>query len=125
MHKTTVIGNLGADPERRQADGRAVCNFPVAVNEAWKDAQGTPQKRTVWYRVAAWDKLGETCVEHLSKGRKVYVEGRLQADPETGAPRIWTGEDGTAKAAFVLRAERVEFLDSPREQESSSLVDPM
>lgn len=125
MHKTTVIGNLGADPDARQVDGRAVCNFPVAVNEAWKDAHGKLRKRTVWYRIAAWDRLGETCVEHLSKGRKVYVEGRLQADPETGAPRIWTGEDGTAKTAFVLRAERVEFLDSPPEQESSSLVDPM
>ncbi len=125
MHKTMVIGNLGADPEGRQVDGRVVCNFPVAVNEAWKDAQGRPQKRTIWYRVAAWDKLGETCAEHLSEGRKVYVEGRLQADPETGTPRTWTGEDGTAKAAFALRAERVEFLDRPPEQEGGSLVDPM
>lgn len=123
MHKTIVIGNLGADPVGREVDGTAVCNFPVAVSEAWKDTHGEVQKRTVWYRTAAWGRLGETCSEYLCKGRKVYVEGRLQSDPESGGPRVWIAEDGTARSAFVLRADRVEFLDSPGEHEEMLLAE--
>lgn len=115
MHKTVLIGRLGGDPELREANGQRVANFPVAVNEYWKDADGNRQQRTVWYRVAAWGRLGEVCAEHLAKGRQVYVEGSLIADPDTGGPKTWVREDGGTGAAFELRAETVEFLDAPVE----------
>ncbi len=112
MHKTILIGNLGADPEIRRVGYRPVANFSVAVNERWTNGEGKHDSRTVWYRVAAWGQLGEICKKNLAKGRKVYVEGRLIADEDTGGPRIWNREDGNQAASFELKAERIEFLDS-------------
>ena len=112
MHKTSLIGNLGSDPEQREAGWNNATNFTVAVNERWKDPEGEKQTRTIWYRVTAWGKLGEICFEHLQKGRKVYVEGKLVPDNGTGGPRIWTREDGTSAAAFELRAPSFGFASS-------------
>ncbi len=112
MHKTMLIGNLGADPVQREVGNSSVTNFTVAVNEHWKDTEGEHQERTLWYNISAWGKLGENCTKHLHKGRKVYVEGQLVADEGTGGPRTWLREDGAPAAAFDLRAESIEFLDA-------------
>jgi len=124
MHKVILIGNLGSDPEQREAGWDRATNFSVAVNDRWKDSEGEKQTRTIWYRVAAWGKLGDICHEHLQKRRKVYIEGRLISDNETGGPRIWTREDGTPAAAFELRAESIEFLDSAVEKAADMVVVP-
>ena len=109
--KVIIVGNLGRDPEMRYtSSGQPVTNFSVATNRRWTNADGTPGEETVWFRVTAWGKLGETCNEYLSKGRQVFVEGRLSPDPETGAPRIWTGQDGVARASFEITAFTVRFL---------------
>jgi single-strand DNA-binding protein len=109
--KVIIVGNLGRDPEMRYTpSGQPVTNFSVATNRRWTNTDGTPGEETVWFRVTAWGKLGETCNQYLSKGRQVFVEGRLRPDPETGGPRIWTRQDGTAGASFEITAFTVRFL---------------
>jgi single-strand DNA-binding protein len=112
-HTITVVGNLGRDPEMRHSpDGKPVTNLSVATNRKWTNADGTPGEETVWFRVSAWGKLAEVCEQYLSKGRRVLVEGRLRPDPETGGPRVWTRQDGTAGASYEIVARTVRFLDS-------------
>ena len=112
-HTITVVGNLGRDPEMRYSpDGKPVVNLSVAANHKWTNADGTPGEETLWFRVSAWGKLAEVCNEYLSKGRQVLVEGRLRPDPETGGPRIWTRQDGTAGASYEIVARTIRFLDS-------------
>jgi single-strand DNA-binding protein len=112
--KVIIVGNLGRDPEMRYTpSGTPVTNFSVATNRRWTDQQGQTQEETVWFRISCWGRLAETTNEYLSKGRGVLVEGMLQPDPETGAPRIWTGNDGIARASFEVRAQTVKFLGAP------------
>jgi len=109
--KLIIVGNLGRDPELRYTpQGIPVCSFPVATNERWTDQRGEQQERTAWFRVTAWNRLAETCAQYLSKGRQVLVEGRLNSDPETGGPRVWTGNDGVARAQYEITAFTVKFL---------------
>lgn len=79
LNKCMIIGNLGADPEMRYtANGSAVTEFRVAVNRTFTDTSGERKQETEWFRVITWNRLAETCAQYLSKGRLVYVEGRLQ-----------------------------------------------
>ncbi|WP_129673596.1 single-stranded DNA-binding protein [Candidatus Chloroploca sp. Khr17] len=79
LNKVQFTGHLGADPEMRYtAQGSAVTNFRVASNRTWKDREGGAHEDTEWFRVVAWDKLGEICNQYLTKGSRVYIEGRLQ-----------------------------------------------
>jgi single-strand DNA-binding protein len=109
--KIIIVGNLGRDPEMRYTpQGTPVTNFSVATNRRWTNPDGSPGEETIWFRISAWGKLGETCNQYLSKGRQVLVEGRLRPDPATGGPRIWTRQDGTAGASFEITALNVRFL---------------
>jgi single-strand DNA-binding protein len=109
--KVIIAGNLGGDPELRYTpQGTPVTNFSVATNESWTDQSGQQQERTTWFRVTAWRRLAETCSQYLTKGRQVLVEGRMNPDPQTGAPRIWTGNDGVARASYEITALTVKFL---------------
>ena len=95
LNKVMLIGNLGKDPELRYTpSGVAVATFTIATNESWKDQDGNLQERTEWHNVVAWRKLAEVCGEWLKKGKKVYVEGRIQTrsydDKNTGAKRYIT-----------------------------------
>jgi single-strand DNA-binding protein len=79
VNKVILVGNLGADPEMRYtADGTAVCRLRVATSRRYTDKQGNRQEETAWHRVDAWGKLAEICGQYLSKGRQVYIEGRLK-----------------------------------------------
>ena len=110
--KIIVVGNLGGDPEMRyMPDGTAVTSFSVATNRRWTDrSTGQPVDETTWFRVSVWGRQAETTNEYLSKGRKVLVEGQLTPDRSTGGPRLWTGQDGTVRASFEIRADSVRFL---------------
>lgn len=111
--KLTLIGNLGKDPEMRYTPtGQAVTNLSLATNRTWNDTSGQRVKETTWFRVTVWGKMAETCNQYLRKGSKVLIEGRLNIDPATGGPRIWTRQDGTAGASFEVTAENVRFLSS-------------
>ena len=110
-NKVIIAGNLGRDPELRYTpSGQAVTNLNVATNEVWTDQQGQRQKRTVWWRVAAWGRLAETCSQFLTRGSKVLVEGRINVDEETGGPRVFTRQDGTTGASLEITAQTVKFL---------------
>jgi single-strand DNA-binding protein len=95
LNKVMLIGNLGKDPELRYTtSGTAVATFSLATNEAWRDADGNTQERTEWHNIVAWKKLAEICGEWLKKGKKVYIEGRIQTrsyeDKNTGAKKYIT-----------------------------------
>jgi len=95
LNKVMLIGNLGKDPELKYTtSGVAVANFTIATNESWKDQDGNLQERTEWHNIVAWRKLAEICGEWLKKGKKVYLEGRIQTrsydDKNTGAKRYIT-----------------------------------
>ncbi|MGH2459668.1 MAG: single-stranded DNA-binding protein [Chloroflexota bacterium] len=113
LNKVMIIGNLGRDPEMRYTpNGTAVTSFSVAVSRRWNAQDGQQQEETEWFNVVAWSKLAETCNQSLSKGRRVYVEGRLQT-------RSWDGQDGQKHHRTEVVAATVLFLDSrPRGAEA-------
>lgn len=81
LNRVQLIGYLGKDPETRATPaGKKVCSFSVAVSRRWKNAAGESNESTDWFNVDAWGRLGEICQSYLSKGRLVFVEGRLQTD---------------------------------------------
>lgn len=113
MFQTVIVaGNLGGDPDMRYfPDGQAVTNFSVATSKKWTDkATGQAREATTWFRVSVYGKQGEACNQYLAKGSKVLVEGELKADPQTGAPRMWTRQDGTVGTSFEITASTVRFL---------------
>ena len=104
VNKVILIGNLGKDPEvRYTGSGAAVANFTIATNESWTDKSGAKQDRTEWHRIVVWGKPAEHCGEYLSKGRTVYVEGRLQT-------REWTDKEGKKNYTTEVVAQTVQFL---------------
>ena len=106
LNKAMIIGNLGRDPEMRYTpNGQAVTQFTVAVNRNYKDASGEWKEETEWFRVVAWAQLAERTAEHLRKGNKVYVEGRLQT-------RSWEDKDGQKRYTTELVANQVTSLQS-------------
>ena len=112
-NKTTFIGHLGGDPEMRYTPaGTAVTTFNVASNDQYPNEKGENLQTTIWFRCAAWGKLGEVCNQYLHKGSKVMIEGRLTPDKSTGRPRIWTRQDGTAAADYELKVLEIYFLDN-------------
>ncbi len=119
-HTIIIAGNLGRDPEMRYTpSGQAVTNFNVATNRQYTASDGTQVKETIWFRISTWGKTAEVCNQYLRKGSKVLVEGRLNADPQTGGPRIWQGQSGPG-ASFEVTAATVRFLSSRGEEESYS-----
>jgi len=106
-HKIIIVGNLGRDPEMRFIpSGQAVTSFSVAVTDGFGD-----RKKTIWFKVSAWDKQAETCNNFLKKGSKVLVEGRMNAD-DSGNPRTWSRQDGSTSASYEITAQTVRFLSS-------------
>ena len=105
INKAILIGRLGSDPEVRYTpSGDAVANFSIATSEEWKDKNsGEKMERTEWHRIVAWRRLGEICGEYLSKGRQVYVEGRIQT-------RSWDDKNGVKRYTTEIVATDVQFL---------------
>ena len=111
MNKVLIIGNLGGDPEMRYIpSGDPVTSFSVATSWRYRTREGEQREETEWFRVNAWGRLAETTNQYLTKGSKVYVEGRLQS-------RSWQGQDGQTRFSNEIRASDVRFLD-PRGQVS-------
>ncbi|MBE5802569.1 MAG: single-stranded DNA-binding protein [Clostridiales bacterium] len=105
MNKLTIIGNLTRDPESRTtASGSTVCSFSVAVNRR-RSSQNSNQPEADFFRVSAWNQLGENCQRYLAKGRKVAVVGRVSVS-------TYQANDGTTRASLDVMAEDVEFLSS-------------
>ncbi|RJP35997.1 MAG: single-stranded DNA-binding protein [Desulfobacteraceae bacterium] len=106
LNKVMLIGRLGKDPEIRYAQsGTAVTNFTLATNEDWMDkASGEKKEKTEWHRIVAFGKLGEICGKYLTKGKQVYVEGKLQT-------RSWE-QDGTTRYTTEIVANDMQMLDA-------------
>lgn len=108
LNKVTLIGNLTRDPELRYTpNGTAVATFTVATNREWTVESGEKREEAEFTRCVAWNKLAELCSQLLSKGRKVYVEGRLQT-------RSWQGQDGNQRTSTEVVISDMIVLDSRR-----------
>lgn len=104
LNKAQIIGRLGADPELKTvSSGQSVCRLNVATNEHWVDRDGNKQEKTEWHRVTVWGTQAETCNQHLSKGREVYVEGKIQT-------RSWEDQQGVKRYTTEIVAQNVKFL---------------
>lgn len=110
VNKVILVGRLGQDPEVRFTQGgTAVANLRIATDETWKDQSGERQQRTEWHRVVAWSKLAEICGQYLSKGRLVYIEGRLQT-------RSWEDREGNKRYTTEVRADNMVMLGGRSEE---------
>lgn len=105
LNRAQLIGNVTRDPELRTTPtGQTVCSFGVATNSQWTDAQGQKQQRAEFHNIVAWGKLAEICGQYLVKGKKIYVEGRLQT-------RDWEAQDGAKRTRTEIVADNMIMLD--------------
>lgn len=130
FHRVTLIGRVGQDPQMRYTpEGTPVTSFSVATTtrigktfrdggerpcpEGWKESyNGRHWELTTWWNVTAWRQLGETVNQYVNKGMLVFVEGEVRGDAMNGSqrPRVWTGNDGVARASFELTARDIKFM---------------
>lgn len=104
VNKVIILGNLGRDPELRYTpSGVAVCNFPVATTERYKDRDGNKQEKTEWHRIVMWRQLAEIAGKYLQKGKQVYLEGKLQT-------RKYQDQDGKDCYATEIVADEMTML---------------
>lgn len=111
LNKVTLIGRLGRDPELKNLQNGSVANLSIATTEKWKDKDGKNQERTEWHKVNVWGGLAQVCAQNLSKGRVVYVEGRMQT-------RSWD-DNGAKKYVTEIVADKVLFMDEPKPAQQS------
>ena len=105
VNKVILLGNLTRDPELRYTEHKkTVCSFGLATNRIWTTETGKKREEPEYHRLVAWEKLAETCQKYLTKGRKVYVEGRLHT-------RACTGKNGTEKTITEIVLDEVLMLD--------------
>ena len=105
LNKIMLIGNVGSDPEMRYTpNGKAVTSFRMATNYRYAGSDGERREETEWFRVSVWGRQAESCNQFLSKGKRIYVEGRLRS-------RSWEGQDGQMRTSLEVSANRVIFLD--------------
>jgi single-strand DNA-binding protein len=113
LNKVTLIGHLGRDPEMRfMPSGSAVANFSIATTESWKDKDGNKEERTEWHRIVVYGKLAEICNQYLSKGRQVYVEGRLQT-------KEWEDRDGNKRTTTEVVVSEMIMLGGRADAEGN------
>jgi single-strand DNA-binding protein len=104
VNKVILVGNLGRDAELRYTPGgAAVATINMATTEVWNDKSGQRQEKTEWHRVVLWGKTAESLNEYLTKGKQIYVEGRLQT-------RQWDDKDGNKRYTTEIRGDRVVLL---------------
>jgi single-strand DNA-binding protein len=128
LNKVMIIGNLGRDPEMRYLpSGSPVTNFSVAVSRRWKSREGEDREETEWFNIDCFDKLAETANTYLSKGRQVYIEGRLRTrsweDQQTGEKRYRTEVVATNLVLLGQRGDQVgdQLEDRPIATETPEL----
>lgn len=104
VNKVILVGNLGANPEMRYTQsGQAVANLRLATTERWTDKSGQKQETTEWHRVVAFGKLAEICGQYLTKGRQIYIEGRIQT-------RQWQDQQGQKRYSTEVVASVMQML---------------
>src|ERR1041384_7126188 len=109
VNKVILVGHLGADPDMRYTpSGQGVCELRLATSESWNDKNGQRQERTEWHRIVVWGKRPEVCSKYRSKGRQVFVEGRIQT-------RTYDDKDGNKRYITEIIANDVQFLGGGRD----------
>jgi single-strand DNA-binding protein len=144
FQRVTLIGHVGQDPQMRYTpDGTPVTSFTVATKETiskkkfdgserpcpagWKESyNGRNWEVTTWWRVTCWRNLAETVNQYVTKGNQIFVEGIVQGEPTDGTlrPRVWTGNDGIARASFELTARDIKFLGSREAPAGAPMGEP-
>ena len=113
FNKITIVGYLGRDPELRYTpQGTPVCDFSVATTERRKDKSGEFQDNTTWFRVSFWGRLAEVANQYLSKGKQVYIEGRL-------TQREWQDREGITRTTLEVNGSDLQFI-GPRSDEAGA-----
>lgn len=111
VNKVILVGRLGRDPEQRfTSSGTPVTNFSMATDERWRDQSGERQSRTEWHQIVVWGKLAEICTQYLTKGKLVFIEGRLQT-------REWDDRDGNRRRTTEIVASDMRMLGSRSEEQ--------
>lgn len=114
FNKVIVVGNLGRDPELRYTpQGTPVCSFTMATNEKRKDKAGEMQDVTTWFRITLWGRQAEAASQYLTKGRPVYIEGRLRMEE-------WTDRDSKQRFTLEVHATDMQFIGSRGDEAASS-----
>ncbi len=114
FNRVILVGNLGRDPELRYTpQGTPVCSFTMATNERRKDKNGELQDHTTWFRVTLWGRQAETASQYLTKGRPVYIEGRLRVEE-------WTDRDGKARYTLEVHATDMQFIGSRADESAAA-----
>lgn len=121
FNKVILVGNLGRDPELRYTpQGTPVCSFSVATNERRKDKSGEYQDHVTWFRVTLWGRQAETATQYLTKGRPIYIEGRVRLE-------TWTDRDGKERTGLEVHGTDMQFIgggekseDPPKERAAAS-----
>ena len=117
LNKVMLIGNLGQDPEMRYTpSGRPLTKFQMAVDRSWTSANGEKKSETEWFNIVAWGKLAEICNQYLSKGRRVYIEGRLHT-------RNWKDDNGANHSSVEITANEMIMLDEGSIDERANEVE--
>ena len=113
LNKVLLIGRLGKNPEIRYTpDGLAIANFSLATDEGYKGKDGNYQSNTEWHRIVAFGKLAEICGEYLTKGKQVYIEGKIQT-------RSWNDQNGDKRYSTEIIANNLIMLDSRQDSVSN------
>ena len=116
VNKAILIGRLGKDPETKTTQGGvAISRFSMATDESWKDQNGEQQQRTEWHNIVAWRRLAEICGQYLSKGKLVYVEGRIQT-------RSWEDPEGNKKYTTEIQADKMVMLSNEKSNSESETL---
>jgi single-strand DNA-binding protein len=104
VNKVILVGNLGSDPEVRSTpSGQRVANFRMATSRSWSGQDGQRQEKTEWHSIVAWGKLADICERYLTKGKQVYVEGRIET-------RSWQDKEGQTRYKTEVICEQMQML---------------
>tara|TARA_R100000655_G_scaffold81864_1_gene121367 strand:+ start:70 stop:438 length:369 start_codon:yes stop_codon:yes gene_type:complete len=113
VNKVILIGNLGQDPEVRPTpSGTMTTSFSMATSRTYKDKTGEKQQETQWHKIITWGKLAEFCGEYLSKGKSIYIEGRIEY-------RTWQDKEGNKRNTTEIVADTVNFVGSKNDSNHS------
>lgn len=116
LNKVMIIGRMTKEPEVRSTPGgTSVASFSLATNRVYTDAQGQKQEKAEFHNIVAWGKLADICGQYLTKGKRIYIEGRLQT-------RDWVGQDGVRRYSTEVIAENMIMLDGPSKDSRESFA---
>ena len=114
LNKVMIIGYLGKDPEMRYTpSGSPVTTFNVATDRSWNTSDGERRTETEWFNIVAWGSLAEICNQYLTKGRQVYIDGRLQS-------RSWNDKEGNQHTSIEVVANEMIMLDHRQSSDDKS-----